>query len=87
MQRIPTPAITVQRLQGANLMNLIPFDETTSSQQPDGLIEGNTFKHIFMIEVARTDDFPDSLMRAHEKKMCENDLLLHTLIKTTSLVE
>jgi len=67
-------------------MNLIPFDKTTSSQQPDGLIEGNTLKHISMIEVARTDDFPDSLMRAHEKKMCKYDSLLHTLIRTTSLV-
>jgi len=86
MQRIPTPAITVQRLQSANSMNLIPFDKTTSSQQPDGLIEGNTLKHISMIEVARTDDFPDSLMRAHEKKMCKYDSLLHTLIRTTSLV-
>ena len=84
MQRIPTPAITVQRLRSANSMNLIPFDETTSSQQADGLIEGNTFEHIFMIEVARTDDFPDSLLRAREEKMCEYDSLLHTLIQTTS---
>ena len=45
------------------------FDDTTLSQRPDGLIEDTKLKHIFMIEVARTHDYPDSLLRAHVKKM------------------
>ena len=52
---------------------LKPFDDTTSSQRPDGLIEDTKLQHTFMIEVARTDDSPDSLLslRAHVKKMCK----------------
>jgi len=44
------------------------FDDITSSQRPDGLIEDTKLKHIYKIEVARTDDSPDSLLRAHVKK-------------------
>ena len=58
---------------------LKPFDDTTSSQRPDGLIEDTKLKHIYIIEVARTDDFPDSLLRAHVKKMCTYNSLLHAL--------
>jgi len=32
------------------------FDDTTSSQRPDALIEDTKLKHIYVIEVARTDD-------------------------------
>jgi len=55
------------------------FDNTTSSQQTDGLIEDTKLKHIYMIEVARTDDSPDSILRAHVKKMCTYNSLLHAL--------
>ena len=41
---------------------LKPFDDTTSSQRPDGLIGDTKLKHIYIIEVARTDDSPDSLL-------------------------
>ena len=58
---------------------LKPFDDTTSSQRPDGLIEDTKLKHIYIIEVARTDDSPDSLLRAHVKKMCTYNSLLHAL--------
>ena len=52
-----------------NLDELLkPFDNITSSQWPDGLIEDTKLKHIYVIEVARTDDSPDSLLRAHVKK-------------------
>ena len=56
---------------------LILFDDITSSQRPDGLIENTKLKHIYIIEVARTDDSPDSLLRAHVKKMCTYNSLLH----------
>jgi len=58
---------------------LKPFDDTTLSQRPDGLIEDTKLTHIYIIEVARTDDFPDSLLRAHVKKMCRYNSLLHAL--------
>ena len=58
---------------------LKPVDDTTSSQRPDGLIEDTKLTHIYIIEVARTDDFPDSLLRAHVKKMCTYNSLLHAL--------
>jgi len=45
------------------LLNL--FDDITSSQRPDGLIEDTKLKHIYIIQVARTHDSPDSLLRAH----------------------
>jgi len=35
---------------------LKPFDDTTSSQRPDALIEDTKLKHICITEVARTDD-------------------------------
>jgi len=60
---------------------LNPFDDTTSSQRPDGLIEDKKLKHIFIIEVTRTDDSPDSLLRAHVKKTCTYNSLLHALRK------
>jgi len=58
---------------------LKPFDNTTSSQRPDGLIEDTKLKHIYIIEVARTDDSPDSLLRVHVKKMSTYNSLLHAL--------
>jgi len=58
---------------------LNPFDDITSSQRPNGLIEDTKFKHIYIIEVARTDDSPDSLLRAHVKKLCTHNSLLHAL--------
>jgi len=58
---------------------LKPFDDTTSSQRPDGLIEDTNHKHIYIIEVARTDDSPDSLLRAYFKKMCTYNSLLRAL--------
>jgi len=61
------------------------FDDTTSGQRPDGLIasEDTKLKHIYILEVARTDDSPgpDSLLRAHVKKMCTYNSLLHALRK------
>ena len=57
---------------------LKPFDDTTSSQRPDGLIEENKLQHIFMIEVARTDNSPDSVLRAHVKKMCKYNPLCNS---------
>jgi len=59
----------------------IPFDDITSSQRPDGLIEDTKLKHIYVIEVSRTDDSPDSLLRAHVKKMCTYNSSLHALRK------
>jgi len=58
---------------------LKPFDDTTSSQRPDGLIEDTQLKHIYIIEVARTGDSPDSLLRAHVTKMCTYNSLFHAL--------
>jgi len=58
---------------------LKPFDDTASSQRPGGLIEDTKLKHIYIIEVARTDDSLDSLLRAHVKKMCTYNSLLHAL--------
>jgi len=58
---------------------LKPFDDITSSHRPDDLIENTKLKHIYTIEVARTDDSPDSLLRAHFKKMCTYNSLLHAL--------
>ena len=58
---------------------LKPFDYTTSSQRPDGLIEDTKLKHIHIIEVARTDDSPDFLLRAHVKKVYTYDSFLHAL--------
>jgi len=55
------------------------FDDTTPSQRPDGLIQDTKLKHKNIIEVARTDDSPDSLLRAHVKKMSTYNLLLHAL--------
>ena len=55
------------------------FDNTTLSQRPDGLIEDTQLKHIFLIEFASTDESPDSLLRAHVKKMCKYNPLLHAL--------
>ena len=45
----------------------------------DGLTEDTKFKHIYIIKVACTDDSPDSLLRAHVKKMCTYNSLLHAL--------
>jgi len=53
------------------------FDDTASSQRPDGPIEDIQLKHLFMIEVACTNDSPDSLLRAHVKNMCKYNPLLH----------
>jgi len=53
------------------------FDDTTSSQRPDGLIEDTKLKHLFMIEVARTDDSLDFFLQAHVKNMCKYNPLLH----------
>jgi len=61
---------------------LKPFDDTTSSQRPHGLIEDTKLKHIYVIKVARTDDSPDSLLRAHVKKVRTYNSLLHALRKT-----
>jgi len=36
-----------------------PCDDITSSQGPDGLIEDTKLKHIYIIEVTRTDHSPD----------------------------
>jgi len=58
---------------------LKPFDDNISRQRPDGLIQDTKLKHIYMIEVASTDDSPDSLLRAHVKKMSTYDSLLHAL--------
>jgi len=60
---------------------LKPFDDITSSQRPDGLIEDTKLKYIYIIEVARTHDFPYSLLRVHVKKMCTYtyNSLLHAL--------
>jgi len=58
---------------------LKPFDDITSSKRPDGLIEDTELKHIYIIEVARTHDSPDSLLRALVKKMCTYNSLLHAL--------
>ena len=64
MQILSKSVITVQQ----KLDELLkPFDDTTSSQQPDGLIEDTKLKHMYIIEVARTDDSPDSVLRAHVK--------------------
>ena len=60
------------------------FDDTTWSQRPFGLIEDTKLKHIYITEVARTDDYLDSLLRAHVKKMCTYISLLHTLQKALS---
>ena len=61
---------------------LKPFsDDTTSSQRPNGLIEDTKLKHIYIIEIARTDDSPDSLLRAYVKKTCTYNSLLHALRK------
>jgi len=49
---------------------LKPFGNITSSQRLEGLIEDTKLKHIYIIEVARTGDSPDSLLRSHVKKMC-----------------
>jgi len=56
-----------------------PFDDITSSERQDGLIEDTKLKHIFIIEIARTDDSPDSLLRAHVKNTCTYSSLLHAL--------
>ena len=58
---------------------LKPFDDTTSSQRPDGLIEDAKPRHIYIIEVARTDDSLDSPLRAHDEKMFTYNSLLHAL--------
>jgi len=64
---------------------LKPFDDITSSQRPDGLIENTKLKHIYIIEVARTvcgtDDSQDSLLWAQVKKICtyNSESLLHAL--------
>jgi len=60
---------------------LKPCDDTTSSQRLDGLIEDTKLKHIYIIEVARTDDSPDCLLRVHVNKMCTYNSLLHALRK------
>jgi len=57
------------------------FDETTSSQRPDGLIEDTKLTHIYIIEVVCTDDSLDSLLRVHVQKMCMYNSLLHALRK------
>jgi len=58
---------------------LKPFDDITSSQRPDGLIEDTKLKHKYMIEVARTDDSTDSLLRAHVRNFFAYNSLLHAL--------
>ena len=58
---------------------LKPFDDTTSSQRLDGLIEDTKLKHKYMIEVVRTDDSPDSILQAHVQKMCTYNQFLHAL--------
>jgi len=58
---------------------LKPFDGTTSSQRPDGLIENMKLWHIFTIEVARIDDSPDFLLLALVQKMCKYNQLLQAL--------
>jgi len=53
------------------------FDDTTSSQRPDGWIEDTKLKHVFMIEVARVDDSSDPLLQVHAKKMRQYNPRLH----------
>ena len=82
MQIISNPVITVTRSSKRKLNELLKlFDDTTSSQRPDGVIEDTTLKHINMIEVARTDDSPNSLLQAHVNKKRTYNLFLHALRK------
>jgi len=78
-QIITNPVITVPKAKTQWASQT--FDDTTSSQQPDGLIEDTKLKHIYIIEVARTHDSLDSLSTAHVKKMCTYNSLLHALRK------
>jgi len=63
---------------------LEPFDDITSSQRPDGLIENGliediTLKHIHILDLALTDDSPNSFLQAHVKNTFTHNSLLHAL--------
>jgi len=63
---------------------LEPFDDITSSQRPDGLIENGliediTLKHIHILDLALTDDSPNSFLQAHVKNTFTYNSLLHAL--------